>query len=193
MVTIGEDYLVTPNWLFGGLVNYGYTSGNVQNAHFDANTFRLGLYTSVWHGGWWGTLAGFGGATWWQAGNNPTGSDWTAYIGTGYNWTFGSIRAGPFVSGQFDNVTGFVPLHEFQTRVGGQVSLNAGKWSPWLALAWQHEFMDTWTGISRDSACGAVGIAYRIGESTNIFTGYSIEVGQSSNVQTVDLGLAHSF
>ena len=52
---VGLDYRVTPHWLVGMIGDYTYTSGTWDGRNFTANTFRGGVYTSVWKGGWYGT------------------------------------------------------------------------------------------------------------------------------------------
>lgn len=191
--TLGADYKLCPNWVLGGLVNFAYTSGNIQNAHFTDNTLRAGLYTSAWKNGFWATAAGLGGVSWYDAGNNPTGADFTGYAGVGYEWRFGSLRFGPYESIQYDSVTGFTGLHELQSRAGVAAVYRIGKWSPFAAVAWQHEYMDVWTGISKNSAYATVGTAYKLKDNVSVFGSYSTQIGGSSNLQEVDCGMAVNF
>lgn len=193
--TIGADYKITSHWIFGGLLNYAYTSGNVApvSGHFSANTVRAGLYTSVWSNGWWGTAAGLAGVTFWNAGSNPTGTDVTGYLGTGYEWQFGALRAGPYGSLQYDSVTGFTGLHELQSRVGLTASYTFGKWVPFVTLAYQHEYLDVWTGISKNAAYGSLGVGYMLQENLSIFAAYSIQIGSTSNLQEADCGMEWQF
>jgi len=191
--TIGLDYRVTPHWLVGVLGDYTYTSGSWSGQHFSANTFRGGLYTSFWKGGWYGTLAGLAGGTAYDAHGTTNGFDGTAYAGTGYAWRFGSLEAGPWASIEYDYADGFVPLRELFTRVGGRVAWHAGKWTPYVQVGWQHEYLDTWTGIDRNAAWGSVGVAYRINDSFVVFTNYSGEVGGDYWVQQIDIGAGYSW
>ena len=59
--TIGLDYRVMPHWLVGALADYTYTSGTWDGRNYSANTFRGGIYTSVWKGG---LVRNFGRAAW---------------------------------------------------------------------------------------------------------------------------------
>lgn len=192
-VILGADYRIATNWIFGGLLNYAFTSGNVQGEHFNANTLRAGLYTSVWSGGFWATAAGLAGPSWWDAGSNPTGMDLTGYLGVGYEWRFGNFRFGPYASGQYDSVTGFTGLHELQSRLGLTASYSYGKWTPFLSLAYQREYLDAWTGISRNAAYGSIGIGYLLKDNVSLFSNYSIQIGSGSNLQEVDVGASLQF
>lgn len=192
-LTLGADYRIAPNWIFGGLLNYSFTSGNVQGAHFNANTLRAGLYTSAWSGGFWATAAGLAGPTWWDAGSNPTGFDLTGYLGIGYEWRFGNLRFGPYASGQYDSVTGFTGLHELQSRAGLTFSYSYGKWVPFAVVSWQHQYMDTFTGISKNAAYGSLGLGYRVSDALSLFAAYSIQIGSTSNLQDTDFGMGWQF
>lgn len=192
-LTLGADYRIAPNWIFGGLLNYAFTSGNVQGAHFNANTLRAGLYTSLWSGGFWATAAGLAGPTWWDAGSNPTGFDLTGYLGIGYEWRFGNLLFGPYASGQYDSVTGFTGLHELQSRAGLTFSYSYGKWVPFAVVSWQHQYMDTFTGISKNAAYGLLGLGYRVSDALSIFAAYSIQIGSTSNLQEADCGMQWQF
>ena len=75
--------------------------------------------------------------------------------GTGYAWRFGSFEVGPWASLEYDYADGFRPLRELASRVGGRTAWHAEKWLPYIQLAWQHEYLDTWTGIHRMGDPGA--------------------------------------
>ncbi len=115
------------------------------------------------------------------------------YAGTGYAWRFGSFEVGPWASLEYDYADGFRPLRELASRVGGRAAWHAEKWLPYIQLAWQHEYLDTWTGIDRNAIWGSVGVAYRINNSFTVFTDYSGEFGSDYWVQQVDLGLGFSW
>jgi uncharacterized protein with beta-barrel porin domain len=191
--TIGLDYRVTPHWLVGIIGDYTYASGTWNGQDFNANTFRGGLYTSFWYGGWYGTVAGLVGTTAYNTAGTTNGVDWTAYAGTGYAWRFGQFEIGPWASIEYNNAQGFAPLNEVATRLGGRVAYRAGRWTPYLQLAWQHNFWDTWTGIDRNALWGSVGTAYRVTDSFWVFADYGGQVGGNYWVQQVDLGAGFSW
>jgi hypothetical protein len=128
-----------------------------------------------------------------SSGQFALGLDGTAYAGTGYAWRFGSFEVGPWASLEYDYADGFRPLRELASRVGGRAAWHAEKWLPYVQLAWQHEYLDTWTGIDRNAVWGSVGVAYRINNSFTVFTDYSGEFGSDYWVQQVDLGLGYSW
>jgi uncharacterized protein with beta-barrel porin domain len=191
--TIGIDYRVTPHWLVGALTSYTYTSGTFNGQNFNANTFRGGLYTSYWNKGWYVTAAGLVGGTAYHAGDSADGVDWTAYAGAGYAWRFGWWEIGPWASIEYDNAQGFTPLNELATRVGGRAAFRLGAWTPYVQVAWQHNFWDDWTGISRNAAWGSAGVSYRINNSWWVFTDYAGQVGGNYWTQQVDLGVGFSW
>jgi uncharacterized protein with beta-barrel porin domain len=191
--TVGLDYRVTPHWLVGVVSDYTYTAGSWNGRNFTAYTFRGGLYTSFWKGGWYVTLAGLVGTTDYDAQGSTNGFDATAYAGTGYAWRFGSFEVGPWASIEYDYADGFIPLRELYTRVGGRAAWHAGRWAPYVQVGWQHEYLDTWTGIDRNAAWGSAGVSYRINDSWSVFTDYSAEVGGDYWVQQIDLGAGFSF
>jgi uncharacterized protein with beta-barrel porin domain len=192
-LTLGLDYRVRPHWLVGVVTDYTYTSGRWNGQHFSANTFRGGLYTSFWNGGWYLTLAGLLGTTIYDVDGTTTGFDATGYIGGGYAWRFGSFEIGPWASLEYDYADGFIPLRELASRVGGRAAWHAGRWTPYIQLAWQHEYLDTWTGIDRNAAWGSVGVSYRVNDSWHVFTDYAGQVGGDYWVQQVDLGAGFSW
>ena len=191
--TIGLDYRVRPHWLVGVLADYTYTTGTLNGQNFHANTFRGGLYTSFWYGGWYGTLAGLIGTTAYNSVGTTNGVDWTGYAGTGYAWRLGQFEVGPWASVEYDNAQGFAPLNELATRVGGRVAYHAGKWTPYVQVAWQHNFWDTWTGIDRNAAWGSAGVAYRVTDALWVFGDYGGQVGGNYWVQQFDIGVGYSW
>jgi uncharacterized protein with beta-barrel porin domain len=191
--TIGLDYRVGSHWLVGVVADYTYTSGTWNGQDFKANTFRGGLYTSFWYGGWYGTVAGLIGATAYNAAGTTNGFDWTAYAGTGYVWRFGQLEVGPWASIEYNNAQGFAPLNEVATRAGGRVAYHAGRWTPYLQLAWQHNFWNSWTGMDRNALWGSVGTAYRVNDAFWVFADYGGQVGGDYWAQQVDLGGGYSW
>jgi len=191
-ITIGADYRITPTWIIGVLADYGYTTGTFRGSHFTANTFRGGLYTSWWHGGFYLTGAALAGVTEYSARGHMTGNDFTLYAGTGYMFHAGSFEFGPVASLEYDYADGFRPLRELTSRVGARVAYHA-RLTPFVQVAWQHQLRDTWTGIDRNAAWVSAGLDYAISERWNCFASYSIAIGQKSNVQQVDIGLAAHF
>jgi uncharacterized protein with beta-barrel porin domain len=191
--TVGLDYRVMPHWLVGILGDYTYASGSFAGRNFNANTFRGGVYTSVWHGGWYGTLAALIGTTDYHTNGTTDGMDYTGYAGTGYAWRFGSLEIGPWVGLEYDYADGFIPLRELASRVGGRAAWHAGKWTPYVQIGWQHEYLDTFTGIDRNAAWGSVGVAYRVNDALRVFTDYWGEVGGDYWVQQIDVGMGYSW
>jgi uncharacterized protein with beta-barrel porin domain len=191
--TLGLDYRVKPHWIVGVVTDYTYASGKWDGQDFTANTFRGGLYTSFWKGGWYGTLAGLVGGTIYDTNGTTNGFDATAYVGTGYAWRLGAFEVGPWASLEYDYADGFIPLRELASRVGGRVAYRAGRWTPYAQLAWQHEYLDTWTGIDRNGAWGSVGVSYRVNDSWHVFTDYAGQIGADYWVQQIDLGAGFSW
>lgn len=191
--SIGLDYRVTPHWLVGVIADYTYTTGTWDGRNFNANTFRGGLYTSVWKGGWYGTLAGLIGTTDYHVIGGTSGMDYTGYAGTGYAWRFGSFEIGPWAGLEYDYADGFRPLRELASRIGVRAAFHAGKWTPYVQIGWQHEYLDDWTGIDRNSAWGSTGVAYRINDAFSVFADYSGWVGPNDWVQQVDVGARFSW
>jgi uncharacterized protein with beta-barrel porin domain len=191
--TLGLDYRVKPHWIVGVLTDYTIASGKWDGQDFTANTFRGGLYTSFWKGGWYVTLAGLAGGTIYDTNGTTSGFDATGYVGTGYAWRFGAFEVGPWASLEYDYADAFIPLRELFSRVGGRVVYRAGRWTPYAQLAWQHEYLDDWTGIDRNGAWGSVGVAYRVNDSWHVFTDYAGQIGPDYWEQQVDIGAGFSW
>ena len=138
-------------------------------------------------------MAGLIGTTAYHVGGTTDGMDYTAYVGTGYAWRFGSFEVGPWVGLEYDYADGFIPLRELASRVGGRAAWRVGKWTPYVQIGWQHEYLDTWTGIDRNAAWGSVGVAYRVNDAWRVFVDYSGQVGGDYWVQQIDVGAGYSW
>jgi outer membrane autotransporter protein len=184
--TMGIDYKLTDNFAVG--LAAGYTGSTVDLSNHGrvwVNGGKLGLYSTIFEGGWYADMAAFGGYNGYDtrrsalegdARGSSHGGEMDALFGTGYNFKRGHLTFGPTASfnytyagvNAFTEHDSLVPLNihggnadSLRTAFGFKVSYD---WKvggviikPELSAAWQHEFGDTTYMLDSSFANGAVG------------------------------------
>jgi outer membrane autotransporter protein len=170
--TLGIDYKVTSNFAVGLMAGYtGTTSDLTEHGRVWVNGGKLGLYSTVFSGGWYADVAAFGGynsydtrrsALQGEARGSTRGGEVDAMFDTGYEfksrgWTFGPTATFNYTyvgSSAFAEHGSLAPLdihggegESLRTAFGFKASYD---WKvrhiiirPEFSAAWQHEFGDT--------------------------------------------------
>jgi outer membrane autotransporter protein len=168
-VTLGLDYRLTDHLAVGVMGEYSHTwTGLEPIGHIDVDSGRGGLYGTWYEHGLYvngGIVAGHNtyDTSRSNAGGLSTGStegsEWSAFIGAGYDYHFGSLSVGPIGSLQYTsvNLNGFtergslLPLDihsESAESLRSDLGLRASyRWQirnimvrPVLKAAWEHEY-----------------------------------------------------
>ncbi|HEY3901701.1 MAG TPA: autotransporter domain-containing protein [Chthoniobacter sp.] len=182
--TLGVDYRVTSNFAIGLAAGYTGTTADLNDhGRVWVNGGKLGLYSTVFSGGWYADMAGFGGyngydtrrsALQGEARGNTHGGEVDALFGTGYDFTKGNFTFGPTATFDYTyaGVDGFTehdslaPLNihggnedSLRTAFGLKVSydwkLGGVIIKPELRAAWQHEFGDATYALDSSFANGS--------------------------------------
>ncbi|HEY3899211.1 MAG TPA: autotransporter domain-containing protein [Chthoniobacter sp.] len=182
--TLGVDYKVCPNFAIGLAAGYtGTTADLSDHGRVWTNGGKLGLYSTVFSGGWYADIAGFGGYNGYDtrrsaldgdARGSTHGGEVDALFGTGYDFKKGNLTFGPTASFNYTyaGMNGFtehnslVPLDihgnnvdSLRTAFGFKVSYDCKVGGvvikPELRAAWQHEFGDTAYSLDSSFANGA--------------------------------------
>jgi outer membrane autotransporter protein len=184
--TLGVDYKLTENFAIGLAAGYTGTTADLSNhGRVWVNGGKLGLYSTVFEGGWYADMAAFGGydgydtlrsALEGDARGNTHGGEMDALFGTGYDFKKGHLTFGPTASFNYTyaGVNGFtehdslapLDIHggnadSLRTAFGAKMSYD---WKvggviikPEVSAAWQHEFGDTTYSLDSSFANGAGG------------------------------------
>jgi fibronectin-binding autotransporter adhesin len=168
-VSLGIDYRLTDQLAIGVMGDYSHTWTALQpSGHIDVNSGRGRLYATWFHDGIYlngaigaghntydSNRSSFGGL----ASGGTEGSEWSAFIGAGYDFHFGLLTAGPIASLQYTDVQieGFSEngsLAPANIHSGSAESLRSDAgfrmFYPWqigkiliepsLKAAWEHEY-----------------------------------------------------
>jgi len=198
-LTVGIDYKVTPNFAIGLHAGYANTDAEVaENGNVRINGGKIGAYATYFTGGFHTDAAvstgynsyetrrtGFDGI----ARGRTDGSEFSALLGTGYDWKFEEFSIGPTATLQYARIS----IDEFTER-GSLAALrvpeqhatslsstlgfvSAYEWTlgkfivrPEIRAAWRHEFGDRSFSLESELASGAGGL----------FTVQDSEVGSDS-------------
>jgi outer membrane autotransporter protein len=206
--TVGIDYRVTGHFAVGLFGSYAHTWTDLQPpGDVEVNTGRFGLYASYFQDGLYVNGAVFGGYNSYEtnrqallgpATGSTDGQEFSAFVGTGYNFHFGNFAVGPIASVQysyvsinsFDEQGGLIPLQihsdseeSWRTDLGLQASYT---WHcgnvllvPSIRAAWEHEF--------KYSALPITASAPVLGGTTATFFGPS--EGHDSAIINAGLGI----
>jgi outer membrane autotransporter protein len=182
--TLGVDYKVTDHFAIGLAAGYtGTTADLSDHGRVWTNGGKLGLYSTVYEGGWYADVAAFGGyngydtrrsALQGEARGSTHGGEVDALFGTGYDFKKGNLTFGPTASfnytyagvNAFNEHDSLAPLNihggnadSLRTAFGMKVSYD---WKvggvivkPEVRAAWQHEFGDTTYALTSSFANGA--------------------------------------
>jgi len=181
--TVGVDYKLTPNFAVGLMAGYtGTTSDLSDHGRVWVNGGKLGVYSTVFAGGWYADMAGFGGynsfdtrrsALDGDTRGNTAGGEVDAVFGTGYDFKAGGLTFGPTATFNYtyEGTTDFAehgslaPLdihggegESLRTALGLKASYD---WKvggivikPELRAAWQHEYGDAVYSLNSSFANG---------------------------------------
>jgi outer membrane autotransporter protein len=167
-VSVGVDFRIIDHFAVGVMGDYSHTWTSLKPGHIDVNSGRGGVYASWFDRGFYvngaiygghdnydSNRSGLGGA----ASGSTQGSEWSTFIGGGYDFHLGSLTVGPVASLQYTEV-GIDDLSErgsvapLNVHSGSAESLrsDAGfrlfyRWQigkvvlePSLKAAWEHEY-----------------------------------------------------
>jgi outer membrane autotransporter protein len=167
-VSLGIDFRITDHLAVGAMGDYSHTWTSLNPGHIDVDSGRGGLYASWFDRGFYvngaiygghnnydSNRSGLGGA----ANGSTEGSEWSTFIGAGYDFHFGSLTVGPIASLQYtdvgiDEFSEKGSLAPLDVHSGSAESLrsDAGfrlfyQWQigkmvlePSLKAAWEHEY-----------------------------------------------------
>jgi outer membrane autotransporter protein len=169
-VTVGLDYRVTEHIAVGGFGTYSHSWTSFNPGDADVNSGGGGLYATYWNQGFYVNTGIYGGGNGYDtrrqtlfqgqfASGNTSGSEFSTFVDTGYNFHFGDLSFGPVFAAQYTYVQidgysehgGFLPLNihgdseeSWRTDLGLQAykTLHIGKitFIPSLWAAWEHEY-----------------------------------------------------
>jgi outer membrane autotransporter protein len=184
--TLGADYKVTDNFAVGLMAGYtGTTADLTDHGRVWVNGGKLGLYSTVFSGGWYADAAVNGGyssydtrrsALQGNAWGDTDGGDLDVLFGTGYDFKKGSFTFGPTASfnytytgmSSFDEHGSLAPLtnihgdsDSLRTAFGMKASYDWKAGSviirPEVSASWQHEYGDSAYSLASSFANGAGG------------------------------------
>jgi outer membrane autotransporter protein len=198
-VTFGVDYRVCSIFAIGLTAGYTNINGGLANGgDLDVNAGQLGLYATLFGGGFYADAAVTGGPSGYHtrrtallgsASGSTVGGNLNTLIAAGYDWKKGGLSIGPTADFQYSyfGLSGFTesgslaPLkidsqnaQSERTALGMKASY---EWKvghvivkPEISAAWQHEFGDQAYSIVASFANGA----------GNSFTVTSPQIGRDS-------------
>jgi outer membrane lipase/esterase len=181
--TAGVDYRFTENLVLGAALSYTYARADINFDLSDviSHSVGLSLYGSYYIGNFY--LDGHVGFEWNEyetirritfanvartATGKPSGQQYTANLGTGYDFRVGATTLTPYVRAEYVHIdvdsfteTGAIGLNlfiaeqdsdSFQTALGGRVahsfSTRFGVIAPYLSAEWRHEFLNDSRGVT---------------------------------------------
>jgi fibronectin-binding autotransporter adhesin len=113
-VSVGLDYRITDQLAIGVFGDYSHTWTSLNpSGHIDVDSGRGGVYATWFSHGIYLNAAIYGGHNTYDSGraglgglaNGSTeGSEWSTFIGGGYDFHFGPLTVGPIASLQYTNV-----------------------------------------------------------------------------------------
>lgn len=198
-VTLGVDYRVSPIFAIGLMAGYAHTDAGLANGgDLDVNSGTIGLYATVFSGGFYLDSAVTGGISGYDshrvallgtANGSTNGGNLNVLVAAGYDWKKGGFSIGPTANFQFTYVDlgGFtesgsiapLKIHNqdvesertaFGMRASYEWKIGRVIVKPEISAAWQHEFGDQSYSIVSSFANGA----------GNSFTVTSPQVGRDS-------------
>jgi uncharacterized protein with beta-barrel porin domain len=175
-VTVGADYHVNRNFVIGAALGYANTSSDLsRGGDLDINSGKASLYATYYEGGFYvngivgggygtidtkrRTIGGF-------AHGRTDATDFSALLGTGYDFHLGAFTVGPVASLQYgtagidgftergalgalrideqsqDSLRSAVGVKAAYTQRIGRMSL-----TPQIRAQWQHEYLDDSSSI----------------------------------------------
>ncbi|HEY3900471.1 MAG TPA: autotransporter domain-containing protein [Chthoniobacter sp.] len=181
--TLGADYKVTQNFAVGLMAGYTGTSADLtDHGRVWVNGGKLGLYSTVFSGGWYADAAVNGGYSSYEtrrsglqgdARGDTDGGDLDALFGTGYDFKKGGFTFGPTASfnytytglDSFNEHGSLAPLSNIhgdsdslRTAFGMKASYDwkAGSMviRPEVRASWQHEYGDSTYALASSFANG---------------------------------------
>jgi outer membrane autotransporter protein len=168
-VTLGLDYRVTDHFAIGVMGDYSHTWTALQPVgHIDADTREGGFYATWYDHGIYVNAGIFGGHNTYETSRpnigvlstgSTEGSQWSTFVGAGYDWQAGPVTIGPIASLQYTsvNLDGFSEkgsLAPLDIHSGSAESLRSDlglrafyQWQigkillrPSVKAAWEHEY-----------------------------------------------------
>jgi outer membrane autotransporter protein len=168
-VTLGLDYRVTDHFAIGVVGDYSHTWTALQPVgHIDADTGEGGFYATWYDHGIYVNAGIFGGHNTYETSRpnigglstgSTEGSQWSTFVGAGYDWQAGPLTIGPIASLQYTsvNLDGFSEkgsLAPLDIHSGSAESLRSDlglrafyQWQigkillrPSVKAAWEHEY-----------------------------------------------------
>jgi outer membrane autotransporter protein len=182
--TLGVDYKVCPNFAIGLAAGYtGTTADLSDHGRIWVNGGKLGLYSTVFSGGWYADIAAFGGYNSYdtrrsglggEARGDTDGGELDGLFGTGYDFKAGGLTFGPTASfnytyvgtSDFTEHGSLAPLDvhggkgeslrtAFGLKASYDLKLGGIVLRPEVRAAWQHEYGDTAYALDSSFANGA--------------------------------------
>jgi outer membrane autotransporter protein len=167
-VSLGLDFRLTDQLAIGVIGDYSHTWTSLDPGHIDVDRGRGGLYASWFSRGFYvngaiygghnnydSNRSGLGGA----ANGSTEGSEWSTFIGAGYDYHLGSLTVGPIASLQYTDVgiddfseKGSIAPLDVHSGSAESLRSDAGfrifyQWQfgkiviePPLKAAWEHEY-----------------------------------------------------
>jgi outer membrane autotransporter protein len=197
-ITLGVDYRVSENFAVGLTVGYAHTGVDLtEQGSVSADAGRLGLYATVFAGGFYADAAvtgGYGAYDMRRSGvqgsayGSSEAGELDVYVGAGYDFKFGGLSVGPFANFQYTYVDmdGFTehgslaPL-QYDQQSNDSMRLTLGLKltydckvlghlvRPQVRVGWQHEFADT-----------APAVTAALGSGGSQFTVYGPDLGEDA-------------
>jgi fibronectin-binding autotransporter adhesin len=167
-VNVGLDYRLTDHLAIGVMGEYAHTWTGLKPGHIDVDTGRGGLYGTWYDHGIYLNAGIFGGHNSYDTSRSNVGgfstgstegSEWSGFLGTGYDRHFGPLSIGPIASLQYTSVNldgfaengSFAPL-DIHSRSAESLTSDIGfraayHWQigkigiePSLRVTWEHEY-----------------------------------------------------
>jgi outer membrane autotransporter protein len=168
-VSLGIDYRITDQLAIGVMGDYSHTWTSLDpSGHIDVDSGRGGVYATWFNHGIYFNGAIYGGHNNYDssraslgglATGSTEGSEWSAFIGGGYDFHLGALTAGPIASLQYTDVgidsfgeKGSLALLDIHSGSAESLRSDVGfrtfyQWQigkilvePFLKAAWEHEY-----------------------------------------------------
>lgn len=183
-VTLGADYKVNDHFVFGLMGGYANTGATLtQNGSVDVESGRLGIYSTLFGGGFHLDGLATGGYNSYDthraalggvAQGNANSAEFNSLLSGGYDIRAGHFTLGPVASAQYTCVDlqsfnengSLAPLHfnaqnqdSLRSKIGFRImsgwDIGGVVVTPGITAAWQHEYLDSAFALDSQFASGA--------------------------------------